>query len=515
MDFSPRRRSVLFGGLGGAAALVALGPAGLTAARPTAAARSAKALAAKFNFDTGNFIRDLLANQDPRGTLDVIDPMDAAMVMWTSHMIQTSWFDATAPYHPTAVGVYTQIPRRPPSEYVTNRTRNIAALYAMHQTINGVIPERTTFVELLIALGLDPNDNSTDLTTPIGIGNVAGMGVVKLAQQDGMNMLGFEGRKYNPRPFFDYTGYRPVNTAYELLDPTRWQPQFEPNHRALGPLTTGTGEKGIWEVQQHVTPQLRLTKALTYTNPDQFQLAPNDFTNHVGVAYKQSVDGILAASAGLTDEQKVMAELFDNKELGLSAAVFSIANAHDQELGLDGWVHLFMTVVTANIDSLIATWHQKLKYDAVRPVSAIRYVYGNRTVTSWGGPGMGTVHNMPADEWKSYLNTGNFAEYPSGSTGLGAAESQAARRFFGTDVLDFTYSVPAGWSLVEPGITPAGPLTMHWHTWTEFEHDLAMSRVWGGVHFLKSVERAMVFGKQFGDRAYEFVQRHIAGEAGN
>jgi hypothetical protein len=442
--------------------------------------------------------------------------MDATVVMWASHIIQASWFDATAPYHPTAVGVYTRIPRRPPSEYATNRTRNIAALYAMNQAINGVVPERTTFKELLIALGLNPDDESEDLSTPVGIGNVAGQGVVKFAQHDGMNMLGFEGRKYNPRPFADYTGYQPVNTAFELIDPSAWQPIVEPNHRALGPLVTGAGDLGIFGVQEFVTPQLRLTKALTFKDPGQFYLAPPDHSDAQRPnEYKRSVDEILAASAGLTDEQKVKAEIFDNKELGISAATFNVASKHDKELGLDGWVHLFMTVVTANFDSLIAAWHQKNKFNAVRPVSAIQHVYGNRLVTSWGGPRMGTVHDMPPGEWKSYLNTGNHPEYPSGSTVIGAAEAQAGRRFFGTDIMDFTFSVPAGWTLVEPGFTPRKPLTLHWETWTEFVKDLSMSRVWGGVHFLKTIQRSIPFGRQFGDRAYEFVQRHVRGDVGH
>jgi hypothetical protein len=517
LDFSLRRRSLLVG-LGSAAALVTLGPAGIATAQP------AKALGANFNFDTGNFIRDLLAGQDPRGTLDVIGPMDATIVMWSSHMVQTSWFDAIAPYHPTAVGVYTQIPRRPSSESATNRNKNIAGLHAMYQTLKGVVPERVdgtnpavpNFRDLMVAVGLNPDDESEDPTSPVGIGNLAGKGIVKFAQQDGMNMLGFQGRKYNPTPFADYTGYRSVNTAFELINPSRWQPQLGPHHRRLGPLVTGEGDKGIFVVQQFVTPQLRLTKPLTYTDPSRFHLAPPDFSdaNH-GSAYKRSVDEILSASAALTDEQKVKAEIFDNKELGLSAAVFNIANAHDHELGLDGWVHLFLTSVTANFDSLLAAWHQKAMYDAVRPVSAIRHVYGNGAVTSWGGPGVGTVKDMPAEEWTSYLNVADHPEYPSGSTCLCSAEAQAARRFFGSDTLDLTISVPAGWSLVEPGITPAKPLAIHWRTWTEFVRDCAMSRVWGGVHFLKTIERSIPFGEQFGDRAYEFVQRHIRGEVGN
>jgi hypothetical protein len=78
---------------------------------------------------------------------------------------------------------------------------------------------------MLASVGLDPEDASKDLATPVGIGNVAGARVTRVRGRDGMNQLGDErGRQYNKRPYEDYTGYRPVNTADKLGDPSRWQP---------------------------------------------------------------------------------------------------------------------------------------------------------------------------------------------------------------------------------------------------------------------------------------------------
>lgn len=47
---------------------------------------------------------------------------DASLVLRATAMVSNSWFDAIAPYHPTAVGVYSRLERRPPAEGVTNRT---------------------------------------------------------------------------------------------------------------------------------------------------------------------------------------------------------------------------------------------------------------------------------------------------------------------------------------------------------------------------------------------------------
>ena len=62
-----------------------------------------------------------------------------------------------------------------------------------------------------------------------------------------------------------------------------------------------------------------------------------------------------------------------------------------------------MAATLADHDAIIPVWKEKIRYDAVRPLTAIRYIYGTKPVTSWGGPGKGTVDDLPANEWRSYL----------------------------------------------------------------------------------------------------------------
>ena len=479
------------------------------AGRPASAAQQAGGLA--FDFDNGNFIRDLITTRADGAfpDEDAIGSNDASVYIWISRVFQMSWFDALAPYHPTAVGVYSRIGRRPASESATNRNKNIAGLYASYQVVKAVFEERAPVMrQAMTAFGLDPDDESLDPATPAGIGNIAGRAIVEARVHDGMNQLGDEGRTYNGRPYDDYTGYQPVNTAYDLVDPSRWQPALGPHRRRVG---GGPGDKGIFTVQRFATPQLRLAKAHTFQDPAQFKLASPDHLDHTNPdVYKRSVDEVLEASAELTDEQKVKAEFFDNKLMGVTLSPCAAAKAHD--LDLDGWAHLFMTVSVAQFDGLIAAWHQKHAYDAVRPFSAVKHVYGSRPVTAWGGPGKGTVDDIPADEWSGYLPVGDHPDYPSGTTTLCAAEAQAVRRFLGDDTLDWTCRVAAGSTLTEPGLVPAKDLELHWDTWTDFVNDCARSRVWAGVHFKETVERSVEWGAQFGDLAYEFVQRHINGD---
>jgi hypothetical protein len=291
-----------------------------------------------------------------------------------------------------------------------------------------------------------------------------------------MNQLGDEGGiLYNRLPYADYTGYAPVNTAYDLRDPSRWQPRI---------ISPGNG---VFRVQQFVTPQYRKTKPYSYVTPDAFNTPKPQASDPRGPrghgAYQQQADEVLDASAHLTDYQKMVAELFNNKiqSLGFSAVFAALSRG----LSLLDFIHLDFVTNLAAFDTGIA---------------------------AWGGPGKGTVNNLPASQWKEYLDVADHPEYPSGSASFCAAHAQAARRFLGSDALNWSVPAPKGSSVVEPGITPASDIVLGpWVTWTQFENECGLSRLWGGVHFRASIEEGARLGRPIGDLAYQFVKRHIDG----
>jgi len=488
------RRELMSAALAGSVALAGAGTV-LGQARPAAAAD------ADFDFDTGNAVKDVISVAG--GLTIAIDPMDATILIRLTSMMAVAWFDAIAPYHSTAVGIHSDLGRRPAGESATNRTRNIALFYASYRVLRTFSMLADAAREMMTDIGLDPDDTTENTTSAVGIGNMAGNSVVRAKMPDGLNQLGDEGgRKYNLQPFADYTGYQPVNTAYELRHPSRWQPNV---------LAKGT--TGVYEVQQFVTPQMARTTPYTFADPKAFLLPPPDGSSYEKNprAYRRQADEILAASANLTDEQKMAVQLFADKTvLGSSTAV----TAENAKLGFDAYFHYFATVNIAAYDAGIAAWYNKVHYDSVRPFSAIRLLYGDKKVRAWGGPGKGTVDDLPGRDWRSFVNTPDHAEYPSGSTFLCSAHAQSARRFLGTDEISYTRSYAKGSSVLEPGVTPARDLVLSWKSWTDFNHDCGMSRLWGGPHFLSSIEAAWKTAPQFGDLAYEFVQRHVKGQAG-
>ena len=241
---------------------------------------------------------------------------DATLVLRFTTMITNSWYDATAPYHPTAVGVYSDLGRRPPEEAGTNRNINIALLYASYHILNSLFPTRAEeWDAMLLGEGLDPTDDSLDLTTAVGLGNASAAALLAFRENDGMNQLGNEGgRQYNSLPYADYTGFIPANTAYQLKFPSKWQPAIVADRT------------GIFRVQQFVTPQLRNVSPYSYKNVKRFKApfpADSQFSNFP--AYVAQAEQVLEVMAELTDEQKMMAELFDDKisSLGFSAVFAS------------------------------------------------------------------------------------------------------------------------------------------------------------------------------------------------
>lgn len=102
-------------------------------------------------------------------------------------------------------------------------------------------------------------------------------------------------------------------------------------------------------------------------------------------------------------------------------------------------------------------------------------------------------------------------EYPSGSASFCGAHAQASRRFLDSDNLGWSIPIPKGSSIVEPGVTPATDIVLNFDTWTKFEQDCGMSRLWGGVHFRASIQAGQAIGRVIGALAYEFVQDHIQG----
>ncbi|AZM59186.1 MULTISPECIES: DUF6851 domain-containing protein [unclassified Streptomyces] len=473
----------------------------------TSAVTASPQQAAGFDFDHGNAVTGIIYMKlaaVSRANNTGSSPVNRDSTI----LLEVPWFDAIAPYHPTAVGIFSDLGRRPSSEHTT-RNKNIAVMYSAFTSLNVLYPEhRAQWREMMESAGLDPDDTETDPATPSGIGILAAKNAFAARKNDGSNRDGSAGgRRYHRQPYADYTGYKPVNSAEKLRDPSRWQPNtFEKN--------------GVFTVQKFATPHFGRVKPFTYDSPSRFKVSPPRKSNHRNhFAYKRQADEVLRASAHLDDRRKMTAELFNSNfdTFGLVGTVPVIVGG---KYDVEKTIHYTVVRDIGFYDLAIATWHFKRKYDSVRPFSAIRHLYGKKKVTAWGGPGEGTVNDITGNEWRAYLDAWpadhpvkapDHPEYPSAEAAECLAFAHLTRRFTGTDALDISHSVSKGSSFVEPGITPGQDMTLRWSNLTDFARDCGESRLWGGQNFRASIEAAAQYAPQIGDLAYEYVQRKVNG----
>lgn len=117
-------------------------------------------------------------------------------------IVYTCIYDAWAVYDPVATPTRNGIAQRPDGEN-TIPNKELAIHYAAFRSLSDQFPSaRSMFSNKMLSLGLDSNDVSTDLTTPIGIGNTAANLVLTFRQTDGAN----EASNYA-----DTTGYVSIN----------------------------------------------------------------------------------------------------------------------------------------------------------------------------------------------------------------------------------------------------------------------------------------------------------------
>lgn len=162
--------------------------------------------------------------------------------------------------------------------------------------------------------------------------------------------------------------------------------------------------------------------------------------------------------------------------------------------GLDRWEHarLFALLNIATSDTHVTNMESKYFYSFWRPVTAIR----------WRNDGNPWTHS---DRWwRPFLQTPPYPDYPCASTGLTGAVTQTLRRFFGTDVLPFTRTVTAPATPLPAPLTALPPktITRGYARLTLAENEQALSRVYGGLHFLEGCTAGLRMGNQVADWVY-------------
>ena len=223
------------------------------------------------------------------------------------------------------------------------------------------------------------------------------------------------------------------------------------------------------------------------------------------------IDVVLDIVENLTDEEKMIAEFWAGSAPGvmppplmavwlwkeyIRSNTFSCPTIMYSLLDLA--IHLF--------EGARVTWAQKYAFMEARPIQEIRRRYNGQQINSWNG-------TISGDQWLPYqvlsFITPPFPDFPSGHSHFTQAFANTMNKWFGAAITKNTvtydlqtlyatsftsnqtvpygdFIIPVGSSAVEPGVTPAAPVTLSFTTWQDMADQAGMSRLFGGIHTISA-----------------------------
>lgn len=416
-----------------------------------------------------------------------LTPPIVARLLAVTH---TCMYDAWCMYDPTSTGTAEV-------KFMCKTTGSVqdqecAVCIAAYRALTDLFPQTANVINFQTLLHSEGFDETQIASNPAAeMGAECAEAVISFRHLDGSNQLG----DLNLGAYSDYTGFTPENSADLLTDPSFWQPLKLP----LG--------DGLFTVQKCVTPQWPKVKPFALTAASELRPKPPQW--YPGSGYAKQAKQLLQYSAKLDDKRKAIAEYWGDGPASETPpghwCVLAQAVSHEHSYGLDDDVKMFFALTNSLMDASIAAWDCKMFYDSVRPITSIRYLYAGQFLQAWGGPGSGTTW-IRGEDWlpyqKSAAITPAFPEYVSGHSTFSAAAAQVLSSFTGSNKFDYTAVVKAGSSQIEPGITPAKDVTLHFSTFTSAAIQAGLSRRYGGIHFIQADLEGRRLGKSVGQTVW-------------
>ena len=130
----------------------------------------------------------------------------------------------------------------------------------------------------------------------------------------------------------------------------------------------------------------------------------------------------------------------------------------------------------AQADAAIVVWRTKYHYNFWRPVTAINQADED-----------GNPATDKDETWQSFLLTPPFPEYVSGHSAFSMASAVVLKNFCGTDAVSFAVGSDA-----VPGVLRT------YYSFTDCAHEIGMSRIYGGIHFMSANRDGKACGAKIG-----------------
>ncbi|TPG66569.1 vanadium-dependent haloperoxidase [Hymenobacter nivis] len=133
-------------------------------------------------------------------------------------------------------------------------------------------------------------------------------------------------------------------------------------------------------------------------------------------------------------------------------------------------LHLHTVLALTLTDAFICCWQEKYRSNRIRPETAIR--------------------RYLAPQWQPLLQTPPFPEYVSGHSVISTAAAEVLGQYFGP-AYAYTDNTEK-----EFGLRPR-----HFTSFRQAAEEAAISRLYGGIHFLDAIEQGQALGQAVGETA--------------
>lgn len=140
---------------------------------------------------------------------------------------------------------------------------------------------------------------------------------------------------------------------------------------------------------------------------------------------------------------------------------------------------VYLLLNLAGADAMVAAWDAKYAYNQWRPVTAIRHVGDDGSLTT-----------APDTGWTPAITTPPFPDYPAGHTSYGGAAERVLTALLGERPGELSISSPT-----------AGGATHRYQSFQEIAEEVVNARVWAGVHWRTSSTVGREIGRKVGDLA--------------
>ncbi|WP_276370729.1 vanadium-dependent haloperoxidase [Chryseolinea sp. H1M3-3] len=424
----------------------------------------------------------------------------------TSRILALIWisvFDAWSRYDEKATPLYlTSIERRPPVEH-TLQNKEIAISYAAYRAMQHYyFSDSTLLRKKMIEFGLDPDDNSEDPSTAIGIGNLAAKTVIASRSFDGSNQKDTTSNS-NAAAYSDYTGYTPVNNADHLKEIGKWQPKY---------FSDGKGGKFA---PGCLTPHWGKVTPVALASASQYRPGPPPAVGSQTLA--DEIKEVVELQANLSDEQKALVEFMRDGPKSVQQAghwfIFAQNVSVRDNHSLDDDVKMYFLIEVAAMDAFIAAWDAKMHYDFARPYALVHDYYKGQLIKGWGGPDVGMVE-MKGSDWRPYspdtFLCPPFPSYVSGHSCVSAACSEALRLFTGNDQFGEEVKIVPG-LLTEPE-NIGDTVVLKFPTFTETANMAGLSRVLGGYHIRSDNVEGLNLGRKVASAVWKKYLKHTGAD---